>query len=78
MKKITVSVDDGVYQRARVVAAQRSTSVSKLVAEYLEQLSGNSERFQRLLAEERRLREQIHDFSASDRLSRDELYDRRR
>jgi len=34
MKNITVAVDDEVYRRARIVAAERSTSVSALVREY--------------------------------------------
>jgi hypothetical protein len=35
MKNITLAVDDDVYRMARVVAAERDTSVSALVREYL-------------------------------------------
>jgi len=42
MKNITVSVNDEVYRRARRKAAENNTSVSKLVAEYLQML-GNEE-----------------------------------
>ncbi|MGA2218406.1 MAG: hypothetical protein ABSG51_09995 [Terracidiphilus sp.] len=38
MRNITVSVDDGVYHRARLFAAEYDTSVSALVAGYLENL----------------------------------------
>ena len=38
MRNITVSVDDGVYHRARVFAAKYDTSVSALVADILEKL----------------------------------------
>ena len=38
MKNITVSVPDTVYLRARVWAAERSTSVSAVVAHLLENL----------------------------------------
>ena len=36
MKNITLSVDDEVYQLARVEAARRSTSVSAVVRAYLQ------------------------------------------
>ncbi len=39
MRNITVSVDDETYRQARIVAAQRDTSVSALVREYLADLS---------------------------------------
>lgn len=35
MRNITVSVDDETYRQARIVAAQRDTSVSALVREFL-------------------------------------------
>ena len=38
MKKITVSVDDGLYRAARVAAAEHQTSVSALVRGYLSAL----------------------------------------
>ena len=44
MKNITVSVDDDTYRRARVVAAQRDTSVSALVREFLNGLPTDTER----------------------------------
>lgn len=38
-KKITISIDEEVLQRARVVAAIRRTSVSELVRDYLKGLT---------------------------------------
>jgi uncharacterized protein YdaU (DUF1376 family) len=78
MKNITVSLDDATYRRARMVAAQRDTSVSALVKRFLVELASGETEFERLKREEAELRKQITNFSASDRLSRDELYDRRR
>ena len=78
MKNITVSLDDETYRRARMVAAQRDTSVSALVKRFLVELASGETEFERLKREEAELRKQITNFSASDRLSRDELYDRRR
>lgn len=78
MKNITVSVDDDVYRQARVKAAQRDTSVSALVKRYLVDLARDEGTFERLAREEKELRARIRDFSAGDRLPRDELYERGR
>ncbi|MCX7380380.1 MAG: hypothetical protein NT133_02950 [Alphaproteobacteria bacterium] len=81
MKNITVSVDDETYRRARVKAAEADTSVSALVRRFLADLAGGEteeERFARLLRLEQEARARITNFSAADRLSRDELHDRSR
>jgi hypothetical protein len=78
MKNITVSVDDEVYRQARVKAAERDTSVSALVAEFLAGLARDESEFERLLGDERAIRQRIRDFSGGERLPRDELYERRR
>jgi hypothetical protein len=77
MKNITVSLDDETYRRARMVAAQRDTSVSALVKGFLVDLASGETEFERLRREEGALREQIKNFSASDRLSRDEVHERK-
>jgi plasmid stability protein len=76
MKNITVAVPDDVYRAARIRAAEEGSSVSALVAEYLRSLSDRETEFERLREQQRRIVEGIEDFSAGDRLSRDELYDR--
>lgn len=76
MKNITVTVDDETYRRARIKAAERDTSVSALVKQFLNELSGDDE-FDRLWRKEQELRKQIRSFDGSDRLSRDEMYERR-
>jgi hypothetical protein len=78
MKNITVSLDDETYRRARIVAAQRETSVSALVRRFLVELAAGESEVERLKREERALRERITVFRASDRLSRDEVHDRSR
>lgn len=75
MKKITVSLEDEAYRRARSIAARLQTSVSALMRKLLTDL-GTGEKVERLKARERELREQITDFRASDRLSRDEVHNR--
>lgn len=84
MKNITVSVKDEVYHRARVMAAERRTSVSALVRRSLEELAGEETEFERLAREERELRGairqrfQARDFKDGDtrKLTREELHDR--
>jgi phage shock protein A len=77
MKNVTVSLDDETYRRARMVAAERDTSLSALVKGFLQQLGAGESEAERLQKQERALREQIKTFSARHRVSRDELHDRR-
>ena len=76
MRNITVSVNDETYKRARVAAAERDTSVSALVRDYLEQLASHETESERLKRKERDIRSRISAFNASDKLSRDELHSR--
>jgi hypothetical protein len=77
MKNITVSVDEEIYRRARVKAAEQNTSVSALVKRFLNELAMGESDFERLEREERELRARIENFEASDRLPRDDVHDRR-
>ena len=76
MKNLTVAVPDEVYRQARIRAAERGTSVSSLVAEYLEEMSGEESEFSRLEARQRAIQLGIGSFRGADRLSRDEIHDR--
>ena len=76
MKNITVSVPDDVYRAARIRAAERGSSVSGLVADYLRTLSDRELEFSRLEAQQRRVQRQIRRFRAGDRLGRDEVHAR--
>jgi len=73
---ITVTVPDDVYRAARIRAAERGSSVSGLVAEYLGSLSDRESEFARLEAEQQSVREEIENFSARDRLDREKLHGR--
>ena len=70
MKNITVAVPDDVYRAARIRAAERGSSLSALVADYLRTLS----EFTRLEARQHQIQDEISHFSAGDRLGRDELH----
>jgi plasmid stability protein len=76
MKNITVSVPDDVYRQARIRAAERGSSVSAIVAEYLTSLSGGGAEFSRLEDQQRRIQRQIKQFRAGDRLDRDGIHER--
>jgi plasmid stability protein len=76
VKNITVAVPDDVYRNARIRAAERGTSVSALVGEYLRSLSGRGAEFSRLEVRQQQIQREIERFRASDRLDRDQLHDR--
>ena len=82
MKNVTVSLDDDTYRNARIRAAEAGRSLSAMVRDYLQDLGSGQTEFERLHAQELELRKKLDErstgFCASDRLSRDEVYDRDR
>ncbi len=76
MRNITVSLDDETYRRARLKAAERDTSVSALVRQFLIDLGSSESEVERLKREERNLRERVQAFRAGDRLSREDVHRR--
>jgi len=76
VKNITVSVDEATYRRARMIAAERDTSVSALVKGFLSELEAGESAAERLKHQELALRERIRAFRAGDRLSRDNAHAR--
>ena len=76
MKNITVSVPDDVYRAARIRAAERGSSVSALVAEYLRSLSERDAELARSRATWKQVAGEIESFRGGDRLGREELHDR--
>jgi plasmid stability protein len=79
VKNITLSVPDEVYRAARIRAAERGTSVSALVARYLEELSadpGTDDSRSELMRAIEKIRRSNPGFSAKENVPRDELYDR--
>jgi uncharacterized protein YdaU (DUF1376 family) len=78
VRNITISLDDETYRRARMVAAERDTSVSALVKQFLVELASGGSESERLKQEERALRDRVTAFRASDRLPRDQVHARQR
>jgi plasmid stability protein len=78
MKNITVSLDEEIYRRARIKAAERDTSVSALVKGFLVALASEESGARGLEREECELRARIRTFTAGNRLSRDDAHGRDR
>ena len=79
MKNITLSVDDDTYRLARIKAAEREQSVSAMVRDLIRGLVAKPA--DDLAAKNARLFAAFavsKNFSASDRLTREEIYDRSR
>jgi hypothetical protein len=76
VRNITVSVPDDVYRAARIRAAERDSSVSGLVGEYLRSLADRDAEFSRLESRQREVMNEVERFRARDRLDRDEIHDR--
>lgn len=76
MKNITVAVDDEVYRAARIVAAERSTSVSALVRGYLRVLATRDDGQEEDSAVLFAAIDKAKDLRAGDRLSREAAHER--
>jgi plasmid stability protein len=76
VKNVTVSLPDDVYRRARIKAAERDTSLSALVREFLISLGGAETDFERRKRLQHEVLASIRNFRASERLGREEVHDR--
>ncbi len=84
MKNLTVSIDDDLYQQARMKAAEQSTSICALVKTFLIHFVHDEDaetKFRRLASEEQELRAELRTrrrfgLNPAHHLSRDELHDR--
>lgn len=65
VKNVTVAIDDEIYRRARIRAAEQGTSVSAMVAAYLRDLSAGDE-FSLKEALQDRVLNEVTAFRASD------------
>jgi hypothetical protein len=78
VKKITVSLSDEIYRRARIKAAVRDASVSALVREFLISLGEEESDFKRRKRLQDEILGSVKRFSASDRLKREAIHRRGR
>jgi plasmid stability protein len=76
MKNITVTVDDELYRRARMRAAELDTSVSAVVRRFLREFASGETEFERRKRLQDETLASIRAFRASERLTRDEAHRR--
>ena len=76
LKNITVSVDEETYRQARIAAAERNSSVSRLVREYLRSLAAVREADAQGAAALFAVLDKAKGFRAGERMSRDQVHAR--
>lgn len=74
MKNVTVTMDDSVADWARMEAARRNTSVSRLIGEMLAEKMRRSDSYERAMQEALKFRSWGK--SSAPYLSDDDMYDR--
>ncbi|PYQ06082.1 MAG: hypothetical protein DMF83_13515 [Acidobacteria bacterium] len=77
MKNVTVSLPELVYRRARIKAAERDTSVTALVREFLMKLGEEESDFERRQRLQDEVLASVRGFSAGDRRPRSDVHGRR-
>jgi hypothetical protein len=75
-QNLTVSLDRQTIQKAKVVAARRSTSISGLLAHQIEVLVGEEEAYERAERQAMTLLDQGFHLGGAIRATRDELHER--
>ncbi len=75
-QNLTISLDRQTIQKAKIVAARRSTSISGLVAHQIEVLVGEEEAYERAERQAMTLLDQGFHLGGGPRPSRDELHER--
>jgi hypothetical protein len=75
-QNLTISLDRQTIQKAKIVAARRSTSISGLLARQIEILVGEEEAYERAERQALTLLDQGFHLGSVIRASRDELHER--
>jgi hypothetical protein len=75
-QNVTVSLDRKTIQKAKICAARRSTSISGLLADQIEQLVGEEEAYERAERQAMALLDQGFHLGGRIPASRDELHER--
>jgi len=76
VRNVTVSLPDEVYRSAKIKAAERNTSLSALVRQFLQSLGEEEDEFRKLERLQEQAFSEIKRFRASPRLKREELHRR--
>jgi hypothetical protein len=75
-QNLTVSLDRQTIQKAKIIAARRSTSISGLIARQIEVLVGEEEAYERAERQALNLLDQGFHLGGVIRVSRDEVHER--
>jgi hypothetical protein len=75
-RNLTVQLDEDVISRARVVADKRGTSISQLVAQQIEQLADDDERYEAARKRAMELMDTAATHGGGRQWKREDLYDR--
>jgi Family of unknown function (DUF6364) len=75
-QNLTISLDRQTIQKAKIIAARRSTSISGLVACQIEILVGEEEAYERAQRQASTLLDQGFHLGGVIRVSRDDLHER--
>jgi predicted DNA-binding ribbon-helix-helix protein len=75
-QNLTVSLDRETIRKAKVIAAQRGVSVSRLVTEIVVRLAGDDDAYQSAMRQAVETLEAGLDFGGAITATRDELHDR--
>ena len=75
-QNVTISLDRQIVQKAKIVAARRSTSISGLLARQIEILVGEEEAYERAHRQAMMFLDQGFHLGGGSRPSRDELHER--
>jgi predicted CopG family antitoxin len=78
VRNVTISLPDDVYKRARIRAAEEDSSLSSLVQRLLMTYTQQESDFERRKRLQTEVLGTITGFRAGDRLSREEVHDRKR
>lgn len=75
-RNLTISLDPRIIRKAKILAAQRSTSISSLVADQIEALIAQEEAYERAKQQAIVLLEHGFHFGGVIRTNRDQLHER--
>lgn len=75
-QNITVSLDRQVLRKAKILAARRDTSISRLIAEEIESMVGEDEAYELAQRQALALLDKGFHMGGTIRASRDELHER--
>jgi hypothetical protein len=75
-RNLTISLDPQIIHKAKIIAARRSTSIGRLVAEQVEILVGQEEAYERAKRQALTLLDKGFHLGGVIRAKRDELHER--